>query len=161
MLSKAFVDVLYSLQHYITVNSLNLTTVAQYFTLTTEERLTPGRPPYKIPVEVLEDLHGLKFSWAKIVMMLGVSRWTVWRRVREYGLQDMTGFCAISDEELDRIIQQYVANHGTTTGQVYINGYLKSQGLLVQRRQIRESKTSIPGIQYLTLFGYPNTQVTN
>jgi hypothetical protein len=143
MLSKAFVDVLYSLQHYVTVNSLNPTTVAQDFTLTTEERLTPGRPPYKIPVEVLEDLRGLKFSWAKIAMMLGVSRWTVWRRVREYGLQDMTGFCTISDEELDRIIQQYIANHGTTTGQVYINGYLKSQGLLVQRRRIRESMARV------------------
>jgi hypothetical protein len=67
------VDVLYSLQHYTTVNSLNPRTVAQDFTLTTEERLTPGRPPYKIPVEVLEDLRGLKFSWAKITMMLVVS----------------------------------------------------------------------------------------
>ena len=143
MLSKTFGDVLYSMQHCVTVNSLNPTTVAQDFTLTTEDRLTPGRPPYKIPAEVLEDLRGLKFSWAKIAMMLGVSRWTVLRRVREYGLQDMTGFSTISDDELDRIIQQYVANHGTTTGQVYINGYLKSQGLLIQRRRIRESMARV------------------
>ena len=75
--------------------------------------------------------------------MLGVSRWTIWRRVREYGLQDMTGFSPISDDELDSILQQYIANHGTTTGQVFISGYLKSQGLLVQRRRIRESMARV------------------
>ena len=143
MLSEAFVDVLYSMQHCISLNSLNPTTVAQDFMLTTQNELTPGRPPYEIPAEVLEDLLGLNFSWAKVAAMLGVSRWTIWRRVREYGLQDMTGFIPISDDELDSILQQYIANHGTTTGQVFISGYLKSQGLLVQRRRIRESMARV------------------
>ena len=35
MLSEAFVDVLYSMQHCISLNSLNPTTVAQDFMLTT------------------------------------------------------------------------------------------------------------------------------
>ena len=100
------------MQHCI---SLDPTTVAQDFMLTTQNELTPRRPPYEIPAEVLEDLRGLNFSWAKVIAMLGVSRCTIWRRVREYGLQDMTRFSPISDDELDSILQQYIANHGTTT----------------------------------------------
>ena len=75
--------------------------------------------------------------------MLGVSRWTICRRVKEYGLQDMTGLSPISDDELDSILQQYIANHRTTTGQVFISDYFKSQGLLVQRRRIRESMARV------------------
>ena len=37
--------------------------------------------------------------------MLGVSRWTIHRRVEEYGLQNMTGFHHLPDEELDEILR--------------------------------------------------------
>ena len=40
-------------------------------------------------------------------------------------------------------MQQYITNHGTTTGQIYINGYLKLQGLHVQRQRIRESMARV------------------
>ena len=38
--------------------------------------------------EVLVELRGLSFSWCKISEMFGVSRWTVMRRVQEYGLSE-------------------------------------------------------------------------
>ena len=48
-----------------------------------------GRPTYHIPKEVLVELRGFNFSWSKILDMFGVSRWTVMRRVQEYGLSDL------------------------------------------------------------------------
>lgn len=70
--------------------------------------------------------------------MLGVSRWTVHRRVVEYGLDKMRGFTSLSDGELDEVIKGYIANHGKCTGYNLIAGYLKSLGLRIQRRRVRE-----------------------
>ena len=50
----------------------------------------PGRPAFDISAELLEDLLGLGFSHTKIVKMLGVSRWTIPRRIEAYGLDDFT-----------------------------------------------------------------------
>ena len=63
--------------------------------------------------------------------MLAVSRWTVHRRVAGYGLQDMRGFDVLPDERLDRIIQDYINNHGSASGCNIIAGYLKSVGLRI------------------------------
>ena len=48
----------------------------------------PGRSPYVIPCEFLEELRSLGFSWTKIGMMFKVSRWTVMHRVKEYNLRN-------------------------------------------------------------------------
>ena len=71
-----------------------------------------GRPAYHIPKEVLVELCGLYFSWYEISDMFGVSRWTVMRRVQEYGLSDLQEFSNISDERIDDIIKDYM--HLTT-----------------------------------------------
>ena len=52
----------------------------------------PGRPPVHIPCDVLEGLRELGFTWNKIAQMFGVSRWTIARRVKEYGLENLQGF---------------------------------------------------------------------
>ena len=70
--------------------------------------------------------------------MLGVSRWTIHRRVAEYGLEDIRGFDHLSDEELDEIIKGYICNHGRATGYNLIAGFLNSIGLRIQRRRVRE-----------------------
>ena len=62
-----------------------------------EETETPGRPRFEIPGEMLEELRELGFSWIKIGEILGVSRWTIHRRVEKYGLQNMTGFHYLPD----------------------------------------------------------------
>ena len=61
----------------------------------------PGRPKVLLYKDVLEELRGLGFSWTKIAIMLNVSRWTVIRRVEEFGLTDLKRFCDISDNEVD------------------------------------------------------------
>ena len=83
------------------------------------------------------------FTWTKIAQMFGVSRWTLYRRVREFNLQDMTSFSSMADSQLDEIIREYLRQHGSTTGQTYIAGYIRSLGLRIQRRRIRESMARV------------------
>ena len=98
-----------------------------------------GRPRLSIPKETLEELRGMNFSWSKIALMFGVSRWTIHRRVEEYGLTHLQKFSDISDDRLDEIILDYISRHGPTTGEPYISGYLRSIGIHVQRRRVRSS----------------------
>ena len=99
----------------------------------------PGRPPFYIPAETLEDLPGIGFSWQNISQLLGVSRWTVYRRVQLYGLQSLQQSSSLTDAELDEIVAEYLSRHGFTTGRTYIAGYLRSLGLRIQRRRVRKS----------------------
>ena len=98
----------------------------------------PGRPSFNLPCETLEELRGLGFTWSKIAQMLGVSRWTISRRVKQYGLESLQGFSDISDQDLDSLVKELLERQGRTMGQVFISGYLKSKGLWVQRRRVRD-----------------------
>ena len=139
-LADAFTKVLALLRDHITSNAVTPTTLAtSSITVRTKNSEKPGRPSFEIPAEMLEELSTLGFSLTKIAELLGVSRWTVARRVEEYGLGDIKGFDYLADEELDKIISSYVTNHGTATGQNYVGGHLRSLGLKIQRRRVRES----------------------
>ena len=63
--------------------------VSQTGSRTFEKHEGPGRPKLQIQSEMLEELRGIGFPWIKIADMFGVSRWTISRRVMEYGLQSM------------------------------------------------------------------------
>ena len=81
---------------------------------------------------MLEELRELGFSWIKIGEMLGVSRWAIHRRVEEYGLQNMTGFHHLPDEELGEIVRSSISDHGRATGQGYVGGYrIKALGFRI------------------------------
>lgn len=114
---------------------------------------SPGRPSFEISVEMLEDLLGLGFSCQKIAAMLGVSRWTIYRRVKEFDLQQLTKFSAISNKDLDDIVKDYIDRHGATAGQTYISGYVRSLGLRVQRHRIRECLTRVDPINTALRWG--------
>ena len=95
-----------------------------------------GRPKFEIAKEFLENLRVLGCTWMQIARMLQVSRWTIRRRVVEYGLH-CGRWSDISDYQLDTIIRGYTSRHGVTTGQSYIIGYVRSLGYLVQRDRVR------------------------
>ena len=65
--------------------------------------------------------------------MLGVSRWTIYRRIKEFDLEHFTQFSSISDH-LDNVVKDYNGRHGATAGQTYIAGFVRSLGLRVQRQ---------------------------
>jgi hypothetical protein len=90
-----------------------------------------GRPSVNIPFELLEDLRGVGFTWEQIAKMFRISRWTVMRRVQSYGLQGLSRFSSITDEQIDGIIHAYISNHGNTTGESYIRGHFRALGYYV------------------------------
>ena len=97
----------------------------------------PGRPSFIIPKEIIELLRSSGFySWTEISRMFCVSRWTLYRRAREYNLQDLGRYSTITDEELDSLIQGYISRHGNTAGESYIIGYIRSLKLKVQRDRV-------------------------
>ena len=86
-------------------------------------------------MEVIRDLRMLGFTWTKIANILNVSRQTLYRHLNGSGLM---GFTDVTDEELDGIIQSYKATH-PNDGEQIITGYLRSVGMCIPRRRIRES----------------------
>ena len=68
--------------------------------------------------------------------MLLVSSWTIYRRVEEYGLS-CSRWSNISDDQLDEVIGLFMSQHGTTTGQSYLTGYVRPLGHLVQHDRVR------------------------
>ena len=139
LMSTALADVLNAWHHYIATGSITPTTVAEQTATTKTNASTPGRPAYDISPETLEELRALGFSWCKIAKLLGVSRWTIHRRIEKYNLQETREFSDLSDERLDELVMTYISTHGPATGQGYVAGYIKSLGLRVQRKRVRES----------------------
>ena len=90
-LSSAFSDVLSALQQCLAIASLSPTPVAKNVCARLKSD-DPGKPAFDIPAELLEDLLGLGFTYTRIAEMLGVSRWTISRRIKDYGLEDFRSF---------------------------------------------------------------------
>lgn len=124
-------------QYYcqILLRPTEITSISQSFT--NERR--PGRPAVCIPCEILEDLRGVGFSWIKIAKMFRVSRWTIMRRVQKYGLESVSNYSSLTDNEIDQIVNDYIKRHGTTTGESYLRGHFRALGFHVQRCRIRGS----------------------
>ena len=100
---------------------------------------SPGRPKLDISEDVLLQLRSFGFTWKNISEMLRVSRWTIRRRVVEFGIEKTTGFSDISDEELDDLIREFILRHGCLVGCSIVSGHVKSVGLRIQRDRIRKS----------------------
>ena len=68
----------------------------------------------QVPIEKFEYLPGLHFTWTKIAQLLGISRSTLYRHLKQEGTH-ATGTYAHSNNDLDRIgesIKQSNCNDG-------------------------------------------------
>ena len=83
------------------------------------------------------ELCSLGFSWDMTRMVLG-SRWTIHRRVSEFGLNQLSRFSNITDEQLDSEISAFVSEHGCLVGTSMVLGHLRSEGLNIQRERVRK-----------------------
>ena len=110
---KCFEDISQNMQKHVTELSLRPTTINS-LRCVAEQTGRPGRPPFHIQPEMLEDLLGLGLSKQKIAKLLGISRWTIYRRVRDYDLHHLSEFSDLSDAELDEEITDYINRHGRT-----------------------------------------------
>lgn len=67
-----------------------------------------GRPKYHIQEDTLINLRNLGYQWNEIAAMLLVSRWTIYRRVKELGIEELVGYSNITDFELDETIRRFM-----------------------------------------------------
>lgn len=124
---------------HLQVSSLNTCSVLSS-TITHPDVLhtgNPGRPSVIVNLEQVELLRGSDFTWEEVAQILGISRTTLWRRCRDLAIPLCT-YSNISDHHLDNLIGE-IQRTNPNIGGCMLQGYLKSQGIFVQRRRIRES----------------------
>ena len=81
------------------------------FSNATENRGQAGRPRVRIEEETLLHFRNIGYSWKEIAELLLVSRWTILRTVRAYGIENQAGFSSITDNVLDNI-RDFKINNG-------------------------------------------------
>lgn len=96
-----------------------------------------GRPKLNLPKDQLEFLLSLGFNKTQISKMLGVSTRTMTRRMDEYKLVGVE-FSDLTEQELDQIVID-VHRQFPQSGYRQMLAILKSQGILVRERELRES----------------------
>ena len=101
-------------------------------------RRSKGRPQIPIDEELLKFLLATHFSRTDIARMLQVSYKTITRRINQYGFENDVMFSNISDSDLDSITEQFIHAH-PNSGERTLHGFLRSNGLRVQRAKIRQS----------------------
>ena len=98
-----------------------------------------GRPRVIVSREQLQYLRGLNFSWTQISELLGVSRMTVYRRRRDFGMEDIDEAArSISDSELQRLLQ-VMRREMPNMGEVLVIGHLHAMGYVVSRQRVRNA----------------------
>ena len=106
--------------------------------------LRSGRPRFDISRQQLIYLRSMSFSWVQIASLLGVSRMTIFRRRREFGLTESQRE-SISEDELELIIRQ-IKRDFPSLGQTLVWGRLRSMGYGVTRERVRVAIRSIDPI---------------
>ena len=96
----------------------------------------PGRPAYSISYYQVEGLVSLGFTWKRIAELICVSERTL-RRWRQEFVFDVP-FSEMENEALDDIVAKQLQSC-SSMGERMLAGALRSQGLRIQRRRLRES----------------------
>ena len=93
----------------------------------------PGRPSFNIEKD---QLHSLSFSWTSVSKLMMISRSTLYRRRREYGL-DRNSYTPISNEDLVSLVRRITTQH-PYVGQSFVWGVIRSEGHQVTRERVRQ-----------------------
>ena len=97
-----------------------------------------GRPSLNISQEQLRFLLGHGFTSSDIAVLLGVSRSTISRRMRDWNLRMSDIYSDLDDIELDRAVLE-IKGAFPDAGYVMMDGLLKARGIVIQRHRIRLS----------------------
>ena len=98
----------------------------------------PGRPSLHIDMEAVLALKGYSFSWKMISKIFSIHRTTLWRKLKEHGLEGEMSFTDMHEQQLDEMIGKLKQTH-PLAGERTIIGMLRSKGMNIQRWKIRES----------------------
>ena len=117
-----------------------------------------GRPKFDIPREQLEYMIDYDISISKIAIALGVSKSTIKRRIREYGISVQTQEGVLTDSELDTLVRD-IQREFPNAGYRRIYSQLKSRSVKVTQSRVRESmhRTDPEGIAMRWLSITPRT----
>jgi hypothetical protein len=74
---------------------------------------------------------------SKLAKKLNISRDVLRREIQLSGID--RGFTDIADEELDRVIGNFLLRKEHMTGSGYVIGHIRSRGIKIPRRRIRAS----------------------
>lgn len=96
-----------------------------------------GRPRLSVNIDAVEFLRNCGYTWDQVSNAMQVSRTTLWRRLREAGIE-IKKHTDISDDELDSVISQ-LQRENPNCGQQMMCGYLRDRGINVQRQRLRGS----------------------
>jgi transposase InsO family protein len=98
-----------------------------------------GRPALDIPKETLKMFLNYGFSLIKISEMLGVSRKTISRRIRHFGLlEEVPRYTNISNVDLDVIVSE-IYHEFPNCGIRRMKGFLIARGIRIQWERVRSS----------------------
>ena len=100
-----------------------------------QQSTSSGRPMLDIQMDDIKALRRLNYKWKKIAKILGVSRATLYRRLKECGDSNYT---RLTNEQLDEIIRGIKQNH-PNDGEILIQGHLCSRDIQIPRQALRES----------------------
>ena len=106
-----------------------------------------GRPVFSVEKDQIEYLHSLHFSWPEISNLLGISRMTLYRRRRDFGLLQLTPNRVVSSDELIGIIQQ-LRHDNPYCGETMINGTFEGNGCQGDKRQAKVNNQSNRSTQH-------------
>lgn len=105
-----------------------------------------GRPSYEISREQIMLLRSCYFSWTSIASILGVSRWTIHRRVIDRDIPpSFLTYSPIQQVELQQIVQEELVSM-PRCGERYMQGALRRRGICVQRWRVRDALISLDPI---------------
>ena len=96
-----------------------------------------GRPKFCITIEQLEHLRALSFSWTGIATLLRVSRMTIYRCRRAYGLLGEPNTIP-TDIQLRAIVKR-LRSESPEFGQSLVHGRLRAMGYRVTRERVGEA----------------------
>jgi len=104
----------------------------------TTDEVRCGRPCYAISKETMLRLREMGYSWSAVATAFSVSRWTIYRRARQFDIATINRFSNITDEELEEVIREFLANQSRLVGFSLVYGFLESILVHVQQYRVRD-----------------------
>ncbi|CAB4420316.1 unnamed protein product [Rhizophagus irregularis] len=134
------------------------TRVEQYYDNATLQRKlneinflkTGGRPKIEFNEDVIKLLRNQGFSWTNIATTFGISSRTLNRRRKENNIRDTAQhYSSITNDEIDTLVNQIKFNN-PFFGQNMIMGAIRSRGIKITRKALRESIQRVDAIGAVT-----------
>lgn len=84
-----------------------------------------------------------KITFRTLAEILNIHRHTLRKKLRQYGIYDK--YCALTNDQLDVVVRAYKSSH-PEAGLSYMIGFLRVNGLRVQRKRVGLSLRRVDGL---------------